>query len=68
MRPAGLIREQVMLITDDANSPQVPVLVEAKVESAFYCDPRNCRFRNSQSGRREVVSAWWSKGRQTICD
>lgn len=37
--PAGAIREELTLITDDANSPQVPVLVEARVESEFTVTP-----------------------------
>lgn len=31
--PAGVIRERLMLITDDAKSPQVPILVEGRVEA-----------------------------------
>lgn len=37
--PAGLIREELTMITDDANSPKVPVLVEARVESDFTVTP-----------------------------
>ncbi|MBD3673117.1 MAG: DUF1573 domain-containing protein [Planctomycetaceae bacterium] len=37
--PAGLIREELMMITDDANSPKVPVLVEAQVESDYTVTP-----------------------------
>lgn len=31
--PAGLLRDQITLTTDDVNNPQVPVLVEAIVEA-----------------------------------
>jgi hypothetical protein len=31
--PAGRLSQQITLVTDDANSPHVPVLVEAKVEA-----------------------------------
>lgn len=31
--PAGLLRERLMLLTDDAKSPQVPILVEGRVEA-----------------------------------
>lgn len=31
--PVGNLREQVVLVTDDANSPYVPLLVEARVEA-----------------------------------
>lgn len=33
--PVGMLREQVILVTNDANSPFVPVSVEARVESEF---------------------------------
>jgi hypothetical protein len=33
--PAGTLREQVVLVTNDANSPFVPVSVVARVESEF---------------------------------
>lgn len=51
--PAGLIREQVMLITDDANSPQVPVLVEAKVESAFNVTPEIVALGTVKAGEEK---------------
>lgn len=31
--PLGSLRDQITLVTDDVNNPQIPVLVEAKVES-----------------------------------
>lgn len=31
--PAGGLRDQITLVTDDINNPQIPVLVEAKVEA-----------------------------------
>eukprot|EP00913_Durusdinium_trenchii_P010912 g10241.t1 len=31
--PVGKLREQIVLVTDDANSPYVPILVEARVEA-----------------------------------
>jgi Protein of unknown function (DUF1573) len=33
--PVGVLREQVVLVTNDANSPFVPVMVLARVESEF---------------------------------
>lgn len=33
--PVGDLREQIVLLTDDAGNPQVPVIVEAKIESEF---------------------------------
>lgn len=37
--PAGAVREQLALITDDQNSPQVPLLVEATVEADVTVTP-----------------------------
>lgn len=37
--PAGSIRSQMILVTDDANSPQVPVQVDGSVESDIVVTP-----------------------------
>ncbi len=37
--PLGVLREQVTLITDDAANPQIPVLVDGRVESDFNINP-----------------------------
>ena len=37
--PAGPFREQIVLLTDDANSPQVPVLVEGTIEADITVTP-----------------------------
>jgi hypothetical protein len=37
--PVGPIREQLVVITDDQNSPQVPLLVEATVEADVMVTP-----------------------------
>lgn len=37
--PLGALREQVTLITDDAANPQIPVLVDGRVESDFNINP-----------------------------
>lgn len=37
--PPGALREQLTLITDDQNSPQVPLLVEANIEADFVVTP-----------------------------
>ncbi len=31
--PAGNLRDQITLVTDDVNNPQIPVLVEARIEA-----------------------------------
>jgi len=37
--PAGLLRETIVLISDDKQTPRIPVLVEASVESDFTFSP-----------------------------
>ena len=37
--PAALLRETIVLITDDKKAPRIPVLVEATVESEFTISP-----------------------------
>lgn len=37
--PAGTLRDQLTLITDDVNAPEVPLPVEARVESEFTVQP-----------------------------
>tara|TARA_B100000029_G_scaffold324251_1_gene316675 strand:- start:672 stop:1790 length:1119 start_codon:yes stop_codon:yes gene_type:complete len=37
--PAGPLRETIVLVTDDKNSPRIPVLVEATVEAEFTISP-----------------------------
>lgn len=37
--PVGAVREQLTIITDDQNSPQVPLLVEAAVEADVMVTP-----------------------------
>ncbi len=37
--PGGILREQITLVTNDANNPYVPVLVEARVEADITVTP-----------------------------
>jgi hypothetical protein len=37
--PAGLFRETIVLVSDDKQTPRIPVLVEANVESDFTFSP-----------------------------
>ena len=37
--PAGLLRETIVLVSDDKETPRIPVLVEATVESDFSFSP-----------------------------
>ncbi len=52
--PVGDLRSLLVLITDDANSPQVPVLVEGQVEAEITVTPRDVSFGvlTAGSGKR----------------
>ena len=39
--PIGLLRDQMMLVTDDANNPQIPVQVEGKIEPEIVVTDAN---------------------------
>lgn len=42
--PVGDLRSQLFLITDDTNSPRVPVLIEGRVEAEITITPRAVSF------------------------
>jgi len=42
--PAGEFREQLTIVTDDAGGPQIPVVVEGRVEPDFYATPELLDF------------------------
>lgn len=42
--PIGDLRNQLFLITDDANSPRVPVLIEGRVEPEITITPESVSF------------------------
>ena len=52
--PAGIIRDQLMLLTDDVNSPRVPVLVEARVEADITISPSILPFGRLMSGQSKT--------------
>lgn len=52
----GELREQLNLITDDANSPQIPILVEARVEAEFTVNPEVVSFGVLQPGEKKTVN------------
>ncbi len=53
--PAGALRTQITLVTDDANSPNVPVLVEGSVESDISITPAIVNLGPLTAGQTKVV-------------
>lgn len=51
--PPGLMREQLTIVTDDANSPEVPLLFEARVESEFTVTPTVKALGRVNAGQSE---------------
>lgn len=54
--PAGELRDQVMLMTDDAGNPQIPVLVEARVENEYSVTPELVDFGTLAPGARKTMN------------
>lgn len=54
--PVGPLRDQVVLVTDDQNSPYVPVLVEARVEADITVTPQVVSLGNLVPGRPKTVN------------
>lgn len=54
--PVGKLREQITLITDDSNSPRVPVLVEATVEPDITVTPAKVSLGLLIPGQEKRVS------------
>lgn len=54
--PLGELRDQIMLLTDDANSPQIPVLVEGRVEAEYSVTPEVVSFGNLVPGERKTMN------------
>ena len=42
--PAGDFREQLTIVTDDAAGPQIPVVIEGRIEPDFYATPEFLDF------------------------
>lgn len=53
--PAGDLREQIMLMTNDANSPQIPVLVEGRVIAEYSITPPSIVLKGMKPGDKEEV-------------
>jgi hypothetical protein len=52
--PAGALRDQLTLITDDANSPQVPLLVYGSVETDVTVEPHVLVFGELSPGETKT--------------
>ncbi|MGQ0633320.1 MAG: DUF1573 domain-containing protein [Planctomycetaceae bacterium] len=52
--PAGEIREQLTLVTDDAEAPQFPIQVEGRVEAEYSVSPELVDFGRLRAGERKV--------------
>lgn len=63
--PPGAIREQLIVITDDQNSPQVPLLVEATVEADVTVTPAIVSLGVMKPGEAKQFNIV-IKGRQPI--
>ncbi len=54
--PVGDLRDQLVLYTDDAKSPRVPVLVEGRVEAEITINPRSVSFGVVSSDENKTVN------------
>lgn len=54
--PVGAIRDHLTLLTDDANSPQVPVLVEGRVEADITVTPELVSLGTLAPGQSKLVN------------
>jgi hypothetical protein len=53
---AGELREQIVLLTNDINSPQIPVLVEGRVIAEYSVTPPLISLKGMKPGQREEVN------------
>jgi Protein of unknown function (DUF1573) len=54
--PIGEFRDQVRLVTTDPNNPQIPVLIEAKIEPEFSVTPEIVSFDRLVPGERKTIN------------
>ena len=59
--PSGYLSERVMLVTNDPESPQIPLLVEGRVLPAITVSPASLFWEWSNRATRSR-SNWWSRG------
>ncbi|MFN0050951.1 MAG: DUF1573 domain-containing protein [Planctomycetales bacterium] len=54
--PAGELREQLVLITDDSSNPRIPLLVGGKIESDYFVVQPLVDFGTLAPGARKTVN------------
>lgn len=54
--PVGDLREQIVLFTDDPGNPQVPVIVEARIEPEYTVSPEVVSFGEVAPGQRKTIN------------
>jgi len=54
--PVGDLRSQLMLLTDDATSPRIPVLAEGRVDPEFTVSPEVLQYGVMQPGERKTMN------------
>lgn len=54
--PPGDLRDQIALVTDDANSPHIPVMIEAKVEAEYTVNPEVVSFGVLAPGEKRLMN------------
>lgn len=54
--PEGEFREQIVLATDDANNPQIPVLVQWRIEPEFVVSPSPVSFGLVTAGTKKPMN------------
>lgn len=54
--PVGELRDQLTLLTDDAGNPQIPVLVQGRIEAEYTVTPEVVSFGNMSPGERKTVN------------
>ncbi|MCA9088683.1 MAG: DUF1573 domain-containing protein [Planctomycetaceae bacterium] len=54
--PVGNVLDRVVLVTDDADNPEFPILVEAKVEPDIVATPGLVQFGDMQPGTQKTIA------------
>lgn len=54
--PMGDLRTQLTLVTDDPNTPRIPVLVEGKVEAEYTVQPDLVQFGVMNPGEKKTIN------------